>query len=34
MFDKRVFWSVIAAMLALGVAGAVLGRMGRMGSVS
>lgn len=26
MFDKQVFWSVIAAMLALGVAGAVLSR--------
>lgn len=26
MFDKKVFWSVIAAMLALGVTGAVLSR--------
>lgn len=32
MFDKRVFWSVIAAMLALGVAGAVIGRLGRVSS--
>lgn len=30
MFDKRVFFSVIAAMLALGVAGALIGRIGRV----
>jgi hypothetical protein len=30
VFDKRVFFSVIAAMLALGVAGALIGRIGRV----